>query len=45
MRITYDSAKRDSTLRERRLDMADAVDVFDGPAVTIEDDRRDYGEI
>ena len=44
MRITYDPAKRDSTLRERGLDMVDAAAVFDGPAVTIEDDRRDRGE-
>ena len=45
MRIAYDPAKRESTLRERGLDMADAVDVFDGPTITIEDERRDYGEI
>jgi len=44
MRIICDPAKREATLRERGLDMADAGDVFDGPTITIEDDRRDYGE-
>ncbi|MDE0372262.1 MAG: BrnT family toxin [Rhodospirillales bacterium] len=39
------TAKRDSTLRERGLDMADAADALNGPTITIEDDRRDYGEI
>ena len=45
MRIAYDPAKRDVTLRERGLDMADAADVFDGPTITVEDNRRDYGEV
>lgn len=45
VRIAYDPAKRDATLRQRGLDTADAGDVADGPAITIEDDRRDYGEI
>ena len=45
MRIAYDPAKREATLRERGLDMAAASHVFDGPTITIEDDRRDYGEI
>lgn len=45
MRLAYDPAKRSATLRDRGLDMADAGDVFDGPTITIEDDRRDYGEI
>ena len=44
MRIEYDSTKRDTTLRDRGLDMADAGAIFDGPTITIKDDRRDYGE-
>ncbi len=44
MRIEYDPAKRSTTLRDRGLDMADASNVFNGPTITIEDDRRDYGE-
>jgi uncharacterized DUF497 family protein len=41
---TWDEAKRQATLRERGLDFADADRVFDGRAVTLPDDRRDYGE-
>ena len=37
--------KESYTILERRgLDFADAVDVFNGPTFTFEDDRRDYGE-
>ena len=44
MEISYDAGKRDWTLRERGLDFDDAVLVFAGTKLTIEDDRRDYGE-
>ena len=44
MRIEYDPAKRSITLRDRGLDMADAGGVFEGETITVEDDRRDYGE-
>ncbi|WP_019516757.1 BrnT family toxin [Sphingomonas sp. Mn802worker] len=44
MEISYDAAKRDATLRERRLDFADAAGVFDGPAFEFEDARFDYPE-
>lgn len=44
VRITYDPAKRDATLRERGLDFVDAPEVFDGPERTAEDERRDYPE-
>ena len=44
MRITFDSAKRDRTLRERGLDFAAALDVFAGRHATIADLRREYGE-
>lgn len=44
MRITYDPAKRAATLVARGLDMAEAGQVFLGPHVTFEDDRKDYGE-
>ena len=44
MQVEYDRAKRDTTLRTRGLDMAQANKVFDGTTVTIEDDRKDYGE-
>ena len=45
MKIEFDPAKRKTILEIRGLDMADAGKVFDGPHLTIEDDRRDYGEI
>lgn len=44
MRITFDRAKRDRTLRERGLDFQRARDVFAGLHLTRADDRRDYGE-
>jgi uncharacterized DUF497 family protein len=44
MTISFDAEKRAQTLVARGLDMADAGDVFDGDTITIEDDRRDYGE-
>ncbi len=42
--IEFDEAKRDVTLRVRGLDMARAGEVFEGSTLTVEDDRRDYGE-
>ena len=44
MRITFDPAKRDKTLRERGLDFSDAGEVLTGRAVTLLDAREDYGE-
>ena len=44
MRLTYDPAKREKTLIERGLDFEDALTVFEGPTVEIEDTRKDYGE-
>jgi uncharacterized protein len=44
MKITFDPAKRASTLEDRGLDFADATEVFAGKALNIPDDRRDYGE-
>ena len=44
MPIEYDPTKRSATLQGRGLDMARAGDVFDGATLTVEDDRRDYGE-
>lgn len=45
MRITYDPAKRDWTLRERQLDFEDATELFAGATYDREDDRSDYGEV
>jgi hypothetical protein len=44
MRITFDSAKRQATLRNRRVDFADAAVVFEGPVFTLPDERFDYPE-
>lgn len=42
MRITFDPAKRARTLAERGLDFEDAVIVFEGVTVEVEDTRRNY---
>jgi uncharacterized protein len=44
MKITFDPGKRASTLTDRGLDFADAVEVFRGKTLNVADDRRDYGE-
>jgi uncharacterized DUF497 family protein len=44
MGITFDPAKRAAALAERGLDFADAVFVFAGVTVEIEDTRKNYGE-
>ena len=44
MTVEFDPAKRRDTLAHRGLDMADAGQVFDGNTLTVEDDRKDYGE-
>jgi uncharacterized DUF497 family protein len=44
MKITFDPAKRERTLKERGIDFADAVEVFAGATLVIEDGRADYGE-
>ena len=44
MRITFDPAKRKKTLAERGLDFADAVLVFAGVTLEMEDIRKNYGE-
>ena len=44
MRITYDPAKREKTLRERGVDFEEAAEVFAGPTFDGLDDRKNYGE-
>ena len=44
MRVTFDPAKREKTLTERGLDFADAMTVFEGTTIEVEDTRKDYGE-
>ena len=45
MKITFDPAKRQAALNERGLNFADALFVFAGPTITVQDTRRDYGEV
>ena len=44
MQITFDPSKRDKTRRDRGLDFNDALLVFKGTTVEVEDTRKDYGE-
>jgi hypothetical protein len=44
MQIEFDPAKRQLTLEHRGLDMAQAAAVFGSACLTVEDDRKDYGE-
>ena len=44
MRLSFGPAKREKTLTERGLDFEDALSVFEGTTVEIEDRRNDYGE-
>ncbi len=45
MKITFDPAKRERTLRDRGLDFEQAIEVFAGLAIDVPDLRRDYGEL
>ncbi|HYG46311.1 MAG TPA: BrnT family toxin [Allosphingosinicella sp.] len=44
MKIEFDPAKREWTLRRRGLDFAQADRIFGEPALTVEDERQEYGE-
>jgi len=44
VRLTFDPAKRQKTLTERGLDFEDALTVFEGTTIEVEDTRKDYGE-
>lgn len=40
----WDEGKRQSNIHKHAIDFIDAVAIFDGDIVTIEDNRVDYGE-
>lgn len=42
--FTWDETKRKSNLAKHGIDFRDAAAIFDGPLVTVEDTREDYGE-
>jgi hypothetical protein len=44
MRISFDQTKRIKTLEERGLDFQDAVEVFKGVTLEVDDERKEYGE-
>jgi uncharacterized DUF497 family protein len=44
MQFEFDPSKRQDTLDQRGLDMANAAEVFEDDHLTVEDDRFDYGE-
>jgi uncharacterized DUF497 family protein len=45
VKISYDPDKRAKNLVKHGLDFDDAPKVFAGPALTLPDERQDYGEI
>ena len=44
MKLSWDEEKRSQTLASRGLDFARCEEVFSGPTLEYEDDRKDYGE-
>lgn len=44
MHMSHDHAKRRANLRKHKIDLPDYMEAFDGPMLTREDDREDYGE-
>ncbi len=44
MIIEFDPAKRLTNLEMRGLDFLEASEIFEGPTLTYEDVRQDYGE-
>ena len=42
--FTWDEKKRKLNLAKHGIDFHDAAAIFDGPLVTVEDKREDYGE-
>ncbi|RJR45764.1 MAG: BrnT family toxin [Deltaproteobacteria bacterium] len=44
MKFEWDEAKRRINFEKHGLDFRDAEKVFEGPIITVEDGRYDYGE-
>jgi uncharacterized DUF497 family protein len=42
--FTWDEKKRKLNLAKHGIDFRDVFEIFDGPLVTVEDTRADYGE-
>jgi len=43
-KFEWDEAKRKSNIEKHGIDFVDALVIFDGYTLTVEDDRHDYGE-
>jgi len=43
-KFEWDEDKRQINVQKHFIDFVDAVDIFQGDTVTVEDDRFDYGE-
>ncbi len=43
--IRWDETKRRANLHKHGIDLADLAPVFDNPMITVEDTRRNYGEL
>jgi uncharacterized DUF497 family protein len=43
--VTWDEKKRRLNLPKHGVAFRDAPAIFDGPLVTVEDTRKDYGEL
>jgi hypothetical protein len=44
MAFAWDAAKNERNIRERALDFAYAIRIFEGPVLVARDDRQEYGE-
>jgi uncharacterized DUF497 family protein len=44
MKFEWNEEKRQSNARKHGIDFVDAVEIFEGVTVMVEDDRFDYGE-
>jgi uncharacterized DUF497 family protein len=42
--MSHDATKRRKNLRKHGIDLPECMEAFDGPMLTREDDREDYGE-
>lgn len=42
--MSHDPAKRQTNLRKHGIDLLECMEAFDGPMLSREDDREDYGE-
>ncbi len=45
MKITYNETKRQQTIKKRGLDFTQCDQLFNAPHISIEDTRKNYGEL